>query len=321
MTTALVTGASGQTGSYLCELLLSKGYTVYGIVRRNSNFQLEAPRLAHIKDTNFKLIYGDLIDTPSIVAAIEQSMPDEIYNLGSQSDVRISFDIPTYTSLVNAMGANNLFENARHICKDVKIYQASTSELFGNSIDNDGFQRETTPMIPVSPYGASKLFAYNQAKIYRQSYGMHITNGILFNHESPRRGDNFVTNKVVDYAIRISRGENIKLPLGNLSAERDWGHAKDYSNAIYKMLQLDSPDDFVVATGVAHNVEYLVKYVFEKLKLTWQDHVVIDDNLYRPLDINRLCGDKTKLTCAINWEHSYTFETLIDEMLEARQSC
>jgi|TARA_R110000822_G_scaffold287991_1_gene409200 GDPmannose 4,6-dehydratase len=321
MTTALITGASGQTGSYLCELLLSKGYTVYGIVRRNSNFQYEAPRLAHIKDPNFKLIYGDLVDNPSMVAAIEQSMPDEIYNLGSQSDVRISFDIPTYTSLVNAMGAINFFENARHICPAVKIYQASTSELFGNSIDDDGFQRETTPMIPVSPYGASKLFAYNQAKIYRQSYGMYITNGILFNHESPRRGDNFVTNKVVDYATRISRGENVKLPLGNLAAERDWGHAKDYSNAIYEMLQLNSPDDFVVATGVAYNVEHLVKYVFEKLNLIWQDHVVIDDNLYRPLDINRLCGDNTKLTKAINWKHSYTFETLIDEMLEERIVC
>jgi len=321
MKSALITGISGQAGSYLCELLLEKGYTVTGIVRRNSVFLHESPRLDHITDSNLKLVYGDMTDTPSIVAALEISNPDEIYNLASQSDVRISFDIPTYTAQVCAMGAANLFESARNVCPNAKIYQASTSELYGNSVDDDGFQRETTPMVPVSPYGNSKLFAYNTAKIYRQSYGMFISNGILFNHESPRRGDNFVTNKVVDYAVRIKNGNASQLPLGNIHSIRDWGHAAEFVQAMWMMLQSDTPNDYVVATGVKHSVIDLVNYVFTKLDMNWQDYVLVDKEFMRPHDVDYLCGDSSKLQKELGWKPNYTFEQILDEMIEQRLGC
>jgi GDPmannose 4,6-dehydratase len=310
----LVTGINGQDGSYLSEFLLNKDYEVHGILKRNSVAENQTARLDKVYD-KINLHYGDLTDMSSLISVIQNVMPDEIYNLAAQSHVRISFDQPIYTSQVTGIGTLNLLETVRLIKPDAKIYQASSSEMFGNSIDNDGFQRETTPMNPVSPYGCAKVFSYNICRNYRNSYGMFISNGILFNHESPRRGTNFVTNKVCKEAVKIKLGLSNELKLGNLDATRDWGHAKDYVKAMWEILQLDKPDDFVCATGVSHSVRELCEYVFGKLNLDWTKYVKQDEKFLRPEELNDLKGDSSKLVNSTGWSHDYTFETMLDEMI------
>ena len=252
MKRALITGINGQDGSYLAEFLINKGYEVYGTIKRNSVSENQTSRLDRVYEKiKNNLIYADLLDVPSLLHALNVSNPQEVYNLAAQSHVRISFDQPVYTAQATGIGTLNLLEAVRVFNKDIKIYQASSSEMFGNSIDDDGYQRETTPMNPVSPYGCAKVFSYNICRNYRNSYGMFISNGILFNHESPRRGTNFVTNKVVKTAVEIKLGMAEKLSLGNLNATRDWGHANDYVKAMWMILQEDESDDYVCSTGIS----------------------------------------------------------------------
>ena len=310
----LITGINGQDGSYLAEFLLDKGYEVHGILKRNSVSENQTTRLNAVYD-RIKLHYGDLIDMASLLNVIKNVMPDEIYNLAAQSHVRISFDQPIYTSQVTGIGTLNLLESVKLIKPDTKIYQASSSEMFGNNIDSDGYQRETTPMNPVSPYGCAKVFSYNICRNYRNSYGMFISNGILFNHESPRRGTNFVTNKVCKEAVKIKLGLSNELRLGNLDATRDWGHAKDYVKAMWLILQEEKADDFVCSTGISHSVKDLCEYVFSKLDLDYTNYVKIDDKFFRPEELKDLKGDSTKLIEATGWSHDYTFQTMLDEMI------
>ena len=313
---ALITGINGQDGSYLAEFLLEKGYEVWGTIKRNSVAENQTSRLDEIYPQLLgKLQYADLTDLASLVSVIQQCKPDEIYNLAAQSHVRISFDQPLYTAQATGVGTLNLLEAVRLTKPDAKIYQASSSEMFGNNIDEDGFQRETTPMNPVSPYGCAKVYSYNICRNYRNSYGMFIANGILFNHESPRRGTNFVTNKVVKTAVEIKKGLRDELKLGNLEATRDWGHAKDYVEAMWLILQQDTPDDFVCSTGISHSVQDLVEYTFNKLDLSWGDYVTTDAKYLRPEELTDLKGDSTKLR-KLGWKPNYTFETMIDEMIE-----
>jgi GDPmannose 4,6-dehydratase len=314
---ALITGINGQDGSYLAEFLLEKGYEVWGTVKRNSVAENQTSRLDEIYPQLLgKLQYADLTDLASLISVIQQCKPDEIYNLAAQSHVRISFDQPIYTAQATGVGTLNLLEAVRLTKPDAKIYQASSSEMFGNNIDEDGFQRETTPMNPVSPYGCAKVYSYNICRNYRNSYGMFIANGILFNHESPRRGTNFVTNKVVKTAVEIKKGLRDKLTLGNLEATRDWGHAKDYVEAMWRILQLEQPDDFVCATGKSHSVQDLVEYTFNKLDLDWKQYVTTDAKYLRPEELKDLKGDSMKLKTVTGWSPRYTFETMIDEMIE-----
>jgi GDPmannose 4,6-dehydratase len=315
MKKALITGINGQDGSYLAEFLLDKGYQVFGTLKRNSVAENQTARLETVYD-KIKLFYADLTDLSSLISVIQKTQPDEIYNLAAQSHVRISFDQPVYTAQVTGIGTLNVLEAVRLIKPDAKIYQASSSEMFGNSIDSDGFQRETTAMYPVSPYGCAKVYSYNICRNYRNSYNMFISNGILFNHESPRRGTNFVTNKVVKEAVKIKLGLSNKLALGNLDATRDWGHAKDYVQAMWMILQLESADDYVCSTGVSHTVKELCDYVFNKLGLSYQDYVTMDEKFLRPEELNDLKGDPTKLKQDTGWEPTYTFETMLDEMVE-----
>lgn len=315
MKRALITGINGQDGSYLAEFLLDKGYEVFGTLKRNSVAENQTARLDNVYD-KIKLFYADLTDLSSLISVIQKTQPDEIYNLAAQSHVRISFDQPIYTAQVTGVGTLNMLEAVRLIKPDAKIYQASSSEMFGNSIDIDGFQRETTPMYPVSPYGCAKVYSYNICRNYRNSYNMFISNGILFNHESPRRGTNFVTNKVVKEAVKIKLGLSNKLALGNLDATRDWGHAKDYVQAMWMILQLENPNDYVCATGVSHTVKELCEYVFGKLGLSYEDYVVLDEKFLRPEELNDLKGDPSKLKNDTGWEPTYTFETMLDEMIE-----
>ena len=308
---ALITGINGQDGSYLAEFLLEKGYEVWGILKRNS---VAENQTARIPDNIFKklnLVYGDLTDLSSVISVIQKCVPDEIYNLAAQSHVRISFDQPIYTSQVTGLGTLNLLEAVRLTDSKIKIYQASSSEMFGNNIDDDGFQRESTPMDPVSPYGCAKVFSYNICRNYRNSYNMFISNGILFNHESPRRGTNFVTNKVAKEAVKIKLGLSNELKLGNLDASRDWGHAKDYVEAMWLMLQHDIPEDFVCSTGISHSVKDLVKYVFTALELDWTQYVSVDKKYLRPEELKHL-----KIKNTLSWEPKYTFGDMMDEMIE-----
>ena len=312
---AFITGIAGQDGSYLSEYLLNKGYEVYGIVRRSSVAENQLSRLNNVIN-DIDVRYGDLLDQTSIEKVLTDIKPDEIYNLGAQSHVRISFDIPQYTVQTNSIGVINILESYKRICPDAKFYQASSSEMFGLSVEDDGFQRETTLMNPVSPYGCSKVFGYNMVRHYRRAHNLHAVNGILFNHESPRRGSNFVTNKVVKEACRIKLGRSNKLELGNMDSYRDWGHSKDYVIAMHSILNHDIADDYVVSTGETHTVREMCDIVFKYLGMNYQDYVVQNDKFLRPEELPYLKGDCSKLKKTFNWQTTYTFEMMLYEMCD-----
>ena len=315
MKKALITGINGQDGSYLAELLLDKDYEVFGIVKRNSVTESQFSRIDAIRD-RLTLYYADITDLASLSHVIKDVQPDEIYNLAAQSHVRVSFDQPILTAQITGIGTMNVLEAARLYDPGARIYQASSSEMFGNSPEPDGLQRETTRMNPASPYACAKVFAYHISRNYRNAYDLFVANGILFNHESPRRGTNFVTSKVCREAVRIKYGLTDKLEMGSLDSHRDWGHAKDYVRAMWMILQLEKPDDFVCATGITHSVRYLVEYVFSRLDLDWEKHVEINPRLFRPEELRSLKGDSTKLRNATGWTPEYTFESMLDEMIE-----
>jgi GDPmannose 4,6-dehydratase len=316
MKKAFITGINGQDGSYLSEYLLDLGYEVHGIIRRNSIPENQQSRLTDEVRNKLHIYYGDLLDQGSLERLISDIQPDEIYNLAAQSHVRISYDIPQFTVQTNANGVINILEAYRRACPNARFYQASSSEMFGSSVDEDGFQRETTIMNPVSPYGCSKVFGYNIVRNYRNAYKLHASNGILFNHESPRRGSNFVTNKVVKTAVEIKLGLKDKLVLGNMDSYRDWGHSKDYVRAMHLIINNDTPDDFVVSTMVTNSVRDMVEYVFNKLELDYTKYVSQDHKFTRPEELSYLKGDSTKIRTMLGWIPEYTFETMLDEMIE-----
>lgn len=316
---ALITGITGQDGSYLAEYLLSLGYEVHGLIRRNSITENQQSRLDPIaKDIQNE--YGDVSDVSTIDRVMMRVRPDEVYNLAAQSHVRISFDIPQYTVQTNALGALNVLESFRTHSPEAHFYQASSSEMFGNSVDADGKQRETTKMSPVSPYGCSKLFAYSIVRNYRHAYKVFASNGILFNHESPRRASNFVTSKIIKNAVRIAQGKQDKLELGNLDSQRDWGHSKDYVRAMHLILQHNEPDDFVISTGQTHSIREFCEIVFKKLGLDYRNHVVQNPKYMRPEELRYLCGDCAKARKILKWIPDYTFDSMIDEMINQWQS-
>jgi GDPmannose 4,6-dehydratase len=315
MKKAFITGIGGQDGSYLAEHLLELGYEVHGIIRRNSTPEHQQSRIDDIRG-NLHVYYGDLLDQSSIEHLLDKIQPDEIYNIAAQSHVRISYDIPQFTAQTNAVGVLNVLEAYRRSCPNAKFYQASSSEMFGSSVDSDGFQRETTPMNPVSPYGCTKVFGYNIVRNYRNAYKLHASNGILFNHESPRRGSNFVTNKVVKAAVMISLGLQDTLELGNMDAYRDWGHSYDYVRAMHLILQQDKPGDWVVATGETRSVRDMCEYVFSKLGLDYNQYVIQNQKFLRPEELPYLKGDSTKIRTELGWKPTYTFESMMDEMIE-----
>ena len=315
--TALIIGANGQDASYLAELLISKDYIVHGTVRRNSVPESQTTRIEPIfKDGLITLHYMDLTDPLSVERIINDTQPDEVYHLAAQSHVQISFELPKYTLDVNAGGTLAVLEAVRKFSPHSKVYHAATSEMFGNSFDDDKRQRETTPLTPVSPYGCSKLYAHSLCNNYRNAYNMFICSGILFNHESPRRGINFVTNKVVLEAVKIKLGLSNELVLGNLNAMRDWGHAKDYVRGMWLMLQQDTPEDYVLATGESYSVGDLVDYVFNKLELDKDKYVKTDKKFERAEELHYLRGDASKAVIKLGWKREYTFQTMIDEMIE-----
>jgi len=315
MKKAFITGIGGQDGSYLAEYLVELGYEVHGIVRRNSSPENQDIRLINIQD-KVETYYGDLLDQGGIERLLDQIQPDEIYNIAAQSHVRISFDIPQFTVQTNALGVLNILEAYRRSCPNAKFYQASSSEMFGLSIEEDNFQRETTIMNPVSPYGCSKVFGYNIVRNYRRAYGLHATNGILFNHESPRRGSNFVTNKVAKAAARIKLGLQNKLELGNMDSYRDWGHSYDYVRAMHLMMQQDEPGDWIVSTMETHSVREMCELVFNHLELDYKDYVIQNPKYLRPEELPYLKGDSTKIRTELGWKPTYTFKGMMEEMVE-----
>jgi GDPmannose 4,6-dehydratase len=319
MKKALITGITGQDGSYLAELLLAKGYEVYGIVRRSSSFNTN--RIEHIyqdpheENVKLRMVYGDLNDASSLNKILRDLQPDEIYNLGAQSHVRVSFDVPEYTAEVTALGTVRLLEAIRDLGLKPKFYQASSSELYGKVLEVP--QSETTPFYPRSPYACAKAYAYYITVNYRESYDLFACNGILFNHESPRRGETFVTRKITRAATRIKLGLQDKLYLGNLDAKRDWGHAKDYVEAMWLMLQQEQADDYVVATGEQHSVEEFVEETFALLDLDWREAVKIDPRYFRPAEVETLLGDASKAKRGLGWEPKISFKELVRLMVES----
>jgi len=308
---ALVTGITGQDGSYLSELLLSKGYEVHGIIRRSSS--LNTARIDHIFE-QLHLHFGDLSDGSALGSLLSKVKPEEVYNLGAQSHVRVSFDCPEYTSDVDAMGTLRLLEAVKAHCPEARYYQASSSELFGKVLETP--QKETTPFYPRSPYGVAKQFAFWYTVNAREQ-GMFASNGILFNHESPRRGETFVTHKVTKAAARISLGLQKVITLGNLDAKRDWGHAKDYVEAMWLMLQHQCPDDFVIATGETHSIRDLLDVAFKRVGLDWSDYVGVDPRYYRPTEVDLLQGDASKAKRLLGWSPKVRFKELIEEMVDS----
>ncbi len=315
MKKAFITGINGQDGSYLAELLLDKGYEVHGIIRRNSVAENQYSRVKDF-DNRCHIEYGDLLDVSSLERMMGRIKPDEIYNIGAQSHVRISFDVPQFTVQTNALGVLNMLEAYKYHCPNARFYQASSSECFGRSVEEDGFQRETTKMEPTSPYGCAKVFGYNIVRHYRFAHNLFAVNGILFNHESPRRGSNFVTNKVVKAAVRIKLGLQDKLEIGNMDAYRDWGHSEDYVKAMNMIVNHTEPDDFVVATGVTHSVREMCDYVFGLMDLDYKDYVVQNPKFLRAEELKYLKGDSTKIRETLGWKPKYTFESMMKEMTE-----
>jgi GDPmannose 4,6-dehydratase len=315
---ALITGVTGQCGSYLTELLLGKGYEVHGIVRRSSS--VNRTRIDHLRDEGISQVvklhlhYGDLLDGGSLSRVLKSVLPDEVYNLGAQSHVRVSFDVPEHTADVTGLGATRLFDAIRDTAPESRVYQASSSEMFGATPPP---QNESTQFHPRSPYAAAKLYAYWYAVNMRESYRMHISNGILFNNESPRRGETFVTRKITRAAARIRLGKQDKLFLGNLDAKRDWGYAGDYVEAMWLMLQQDEPDDYVIATGEMHSVREFVEAAFAWHDLDWTKHVEIDPRFFRPAEVDALCGDASKARRVLGWQPKTNFNKLVEMMCEA----
>src|SRR3990167_1688514 len=310
MKTALITGINGQDGSYMAELLLEKGYLVNGIIRRSSAGNTR--RIDNILN-KINLHYGDLSDVNNLVKILQEVKPDEIFNFAAMSQVRISYEIPAYTGQITGLGFANLIEAVRLVCPDSKVYQASSSEMFGKVLEIP--QRETTPFYPRSPYGCAKAYAFYLGRSYREGYGMKIYNGILFNHESPRRGEQFVSKKIFKAAVKIKKGLQTILTLGNLDAQRDWGSAKDYVYWIWGMVQ-GEPDDFVIATGETHSVQEFVKETFDYLELNWEDFVVIDETLKRPAEVDYLQGDASKAKRILGYEVKTRFKDLIKWMVD-----
>ena len=315
---ALITGVTGQDGSYLCELLLAKGYEVWGVVRRSSSFN--TARIDHVyqdphhPEVRLKLAYGDLNDASSLNTILRTVQPHEIYNLGAQSHVRVSFDIPEYTAEADALGTVRLLEAIRESGLGPRFYQAGSSEMFGRAAPP---QRETTPFYPRSPYACAKVYAHHVTCNYREAYQLFACNGILFNHEGPRRGETFVTRKITRAATRIKLGLQDKLFLGNLDAKRDWGFAGDYVEAMWRMLQKDEPDDYVVATGEMHSVREFLDEVFARLSLDWRRHVEIDPRYFRPTEVDELCGDAEKARRALDWAPTVGFCELVAMMVDS----
>ncbi|HJS59757.1 MAG TPA: GDP-mannose 4,6-dehydratase [Vicinamibacteria bacterium] len=309
---AFITGITGQDGSYLAELLLAKGYDVHGLVRRSSSFNTW--RIDHVRD-QLHLHYGDLVDQNSLVRTLESVGPDEIYNLAAQSHVKVSFEMPEYTGNVTALGVLRILDAVRELELPARVYQAGSSEMFG--LVGETPQRETTPFHPRSPYGAAKVFGHWIAVNYREGYGMHVSNGILFNHESPRRGENFVTRKITMGVAAIKKGHSGELRLGNLDAKRDWGFAGDYVEAMWRMLQQDEADDYVIATGSTHSVREFCEEAFGHAGLDWRKHVVVDPKYFRPAEVDLLLGDATRARSVLGWAPKVDFQGLVRLMVEA----
>ncbi len=311
MKKALITGITGQDGSYLAEFLLEKGYEVYGMVRRSSTINYE--RISHIQD-RLKLIQGDLLDQNSLIEALRISEPDEVYNLGAQSFVPTSWNQPVLTGEFTALGVTRILESIRTVNPKIPFYQASSSEMFGKIQETP--QNEKTPFYPRSPYGVAKVYGHWIAVNYRESYNMFCCSGILFNHESPRRGLEFVSRKVTYAAARIKLGLQKELRMGNLDARRDWGFAGDYVEAMWLMLQQDSPDDYVIATGISHSVKDLIKTAFDHVGLDWKDHTVSDPKFLRPAEVDHLLGDPQKAKVKLGWQPKLSFEEMIRKMVD-----